>query len=107
LAGCETYQENKDICKFPGDREKIGFVEKLIPEKGESLGEGPIDREDLMRPTSSSTKSRENERERARISSYRKQQQLHHPLVVRKFGHHTVLQMPPLSRTEANAPWEA
>ena len=40
----------------------IGFVEKLIPEKSESLGEGLIDREDLMRPTSSSTKSRENEK---------------------------------------------
>ena len=62
MAGCETYQENKDICKFPGDLEKIGVVEKLIPEKSESLGEGPIDREDLMRPTSSSTKSREDEK---------------------------------------------
>jgi hypothetical protein len=72
----------KDIRKFPGNREMIGFVEKLSPENRdvpmhlprrkevlpfgitnkESLAEEPTDHEDSMRPTRSSISSHENEK---------------------------------------------
>jgi hypothetical protein len=34
LAGCEKFQESKDIGKFPGNQEQIGLDEKKIPENG-------------------------------------------------------------------------
>ena len=40
--GCETYQENKDIGKFPGNHEQIGLDEKEIPESDVSLIRGSI-----------------------------------------------------------------
>ena len=43
LAGFETYQESKDIGKFPGNREKIGLDEKKNPENDVSLIRGSMD----------------------------------------------------------------
>jgi hypothetical protein len=43
LAGCETYQESKDIGKFPGNREKVGLDEKKLPENHVSLIRGSMD----------------------------------------------------------------
>jgi hypothetical protein len=44
LAGCETYQESKDIGKFPGNQEQIGLDEKKIPENDVSLIRGSMDK---------------------------------------------------------------
>ena len=43
MAGCEKYQESKDIGKFPGNREKIGLDEKKNPENDVSLIRGSMD----------------------------------------------------------------
>ena len=42
MAGCEKFQESKDIGKFPGNHEQIGLDEKQIPENDALLIRGSI-----------------------------------------------------------------